>query len=134
MMHSIVPTLDQLTPTGDHARDSTAALFDYHRDYLQVLMGLYPNNALSGVAKSLLAQSSVPEMQNSFMFYSDYLYDHVGILARPLTSTANGLLGQRHGSVFDAVCVEQESGIRQFYLRPLYRKPCASRSRQFYPV
>jgi len=97
MMHSIVPTLDQLTPTGDHARDSTAALFDYHRDYLQVLMGLYPNNALSGAAKSLLAQSSVPEMQNSFMFYSDYLYDHAGIIARPLTSLQTAYWGSGTG-------------------------------------
>ncbi|MEY4556560.1 MAG: hypothetical protein RL093_1679, partial [Pseudomonadota bacterium] len=35
MIHSIVPTLDRIAPTGDHARDSEALLFDYHRDYLQ---------------------------------------------------------------------------------------------------
>jgi hypothetical protein len=61
-MHSIVPTLDRLAPTGDHARDSTAALFDYHRQYLQVLMALFPGDRLAGTAKSLLAASSVPRM------------------------------------------------------------------------
>jgi len=41
-LHQIVPTLDKVAPTGDHARDSTAALFDYHRDYAQQLMQLFP--------------------------------------------------------------------------------------------
>ncbi len=88
LMHSIVPTLDYLTPTGDHARDSTAALFDYHRDYLQVLMRLFPNERMSGTAKSLLAASSVPRMANSFMYYSDFLYDQTDIAAQPLTNLA----------------------------------------------
>ncbi len=97
MMHSIAPTLDQLTPTGDHARDSTAALFDYHRDYLQVLMRLFPNDGLAGVAKTLLAESTVPTMQNSFMFYSDYLYDHEGITELPLSSLATAYWGRGTG-------------------------------------
>ncbi len=84
-MHAIVPTLDRLAPTGDHARDSGAALFDYHRDYLQVLMRLFPAERLSSVAKSLLAQSSVPSMTQYFMYYADYLYDASAITARPLT-------------------------------------------------
>jgi hypothetical protein len=85
MMHAIVPTLDRLAPTGDHARDSSAALFDYHRDYLQVLATLFPGERLSGVAKTLLAQSSVPQMTQHFMKYSDYLYDLTPITARPLS-------------------------------------------------
>src|SRR5436305_6402201 len=36
MLHQIVPTYDRVAPIGDHARDSTAALFDYHRDYANV--------------------------------------------------------------------------------------------------
>ncbi|NOT53739.1 MAG: hypothetical protein HOP18_03960 [Deltaproteobacteria bacterium] len=97
LMHSIVPTLDQLTPTGDHARDSTAALFDYHREYLQELMRLFRGTGVDGVAKSLLAQSSVPTMQNSFMFYSDYLYDHAGSTARPLTALETAYWGSGTG-------------------------------------
>nr|MBA3455868.1 hypothetical protein [Deltaproteobacteria bacterium] len=55
MIHQIVPTLDKVTPTGDHTRDRSAALFDYHRDYLQLLMQLYPTDTLSKRAKALLA-------------------------------------------------------------------------------
>jgi hypothetical protein len=97
LMHSIVPTLDRLTPTGDHARDSAAELFDYHRDYLQVLMSLYPTERLSGSAKTLLAQSSVPQMANRFMFYSDFLYDHTSLVAQPLTDLSTAYWGSGTG-------------------------------------
>jgi hypothetical protein len=97
LMHSVVPTLDRLTPTGDHARDSAAELFDYHRDYLQVLMRLYPAERLSGIAKTLLAQSSVPAMANRFMFYSDFLYDHTNLTALPLTDLATAYWGSGTG-------------------------------------
>jgi hypothetical protein len=97
LMHSIVPTLDKLTPTGDHARDSSAALFDYHRDYLQVLMRLYPDERLSGTAKSLLAQSSVPVMRNLFMLYSDFMYDQTDVVAKPLTDLSTAYFGSGTG-------------------------------------
>ena len=97
LMHNIVPTLDRLTPTGDHARDSTAALFDYHRDYLQVLMRLFPSDRMAGTAKSLLAASSVPRMQYGFMFYSDFLYDQTDIAAQPLTNLATAYWGSGTG-------------------------------------
>ena len=97
MMHSIVPTLDYLTPTGDHARDSTAALFDYHRDYLQVLMRLYTTERVSATAKTLLAGSSVPRMQHGFMYYSDFMYDHTDIAAQPLTNLATAYWGSGTG-------------------------------------
>jgi hypothetical protein len=73
-LHSITPTLDRLVPTGDHSRDSSAALFDYHRDYLLELITLFPQERLSGAAKSLLENSSVPRMRYSFDFYSDLMY------------------------------------------------------------
>lgn len=84
-LHSVVPTLDRVAPTGDHARDSTAALFDYHRHYLQVLMRLFPQEPVAGMARSLLDASSVPRMQYGFMLFSDFLYDHADIPARPLS-------------------------------------------------
>ena len=83
--HDIVPTLDRIAPTGDHARDSTAALFDYHREYLSILARLYPSDTMSGAVKSLLAQSSVPRMANSFEIWVDYLYDHTDLAAQPLS-------------------------------------------------
>ncbi len=75
MLHSMVPTLDRLAPTGDHARDASAALFDYHREYLLALTALFPDERLSAVALQALRQSSVPEMKSGFMFLSDVLYE-----------------------------------------------------------
>ena len=97
LMHNIAPTLDRLAPTGDHARDSTAAFFDYHRDYLQVLMHLYPTSRLSGTAKSLLSQSSVPSMANQFMYYSDFLYDTSDITSQPLANLSTAYWGSGTG-------------------------------------
>ncbi|MES2098569.1 MAG: hypothetical protein V4569_02005 [Pseudomonadota bacterium] len=85
MMHSIVPTLDRLAPTGDHARDSSAALFDYHREYLLGLISLYPQERLSGAAKALLDSSSVPRMTQYFEYYADYLYEPPQLPAAQLT-------------------------------------------------
>jgi hypothetical protein len=74
MIHAIVPTLDALAPTGDHSRDSTAALFDYHREYLLVGAALYPDDRVSGVSRSLLERSSVPRMSQGFNYVHDFLY------------------------------------------------------------
>lgn len=88
MIHSVVPTLDRLAPTGDHARDSKATLFDYHRDYLLTLIRLFPQEPLSGAAKSLLAESTVPEIAPGrySLYYSDYLNDIASVTARPLST------------------------------------------------
>ncbi len=78
-MHQVMPTLDRVAPTGDHARDATAVFFDYHRDYLQELMGVFPSTTLARRAKALLAGSNVPAMTSPFMFAYDFLNDHTGI-------------------------------------------------------
>lgn len=74
MMHSTVPTLDRVAPIGDHARDSTAAWFDYHRHYLQTLAHLFREDPIAPHAVQLLASSSVPEMDTPFMYVFDFLY------------------------------------------------------------
>ncbi|MBX3155493.1 MAG: hypothetical protein KF773_05810 [Deltaproteobacteria bacterium] len=86
MMHQVVPTLDRVAPTGDHARDSTAALFDYHRSYLQILIALFPKDPLAARARTLLDASSVPQMQSGFMVAYDFLYDASGVAGAPLAS------------------------------------------------
>lgn len=86
LTHSIVPTLDRLAPIGDHSRDSTAALFDYHRDYLLALGSLYPNEPTTHASRTMLASSSVPEMGQGFMRYSDFLFDPTGATTAPLES------------------------------------------------
>ncbi len=102
MMHQIVPTLDRVAPTGDHSRDSTAELFDYHRNYLQTLIALFPEDELSRRAQALLADSSVPEMENQFMLAYDFLYENRDVPP----STLEGL-----GTAYHA------PGIGQIYAR-----------------
>ena len=99
MMHSTVPTLDRLAPTGDHARDSSAALFDYHRDYLLELMALFPKERLSGMAKTFLAGSSVPVMKQGFNAYIDFLYGDSHVQAQPLTDLSTTYWGAGTGQL-----------------------------------
>ena len=84
-MHDIVPTLDRVAPTGDHARDSTASLFDYHREYLEILSRLYPADVMAGLSKTLLSQSSVKSMSQGFEAWIDYVYDQSDIATQPMT-------------------------------------------------
>jgi hypothetical protein len=79
MIHAVMPTRDRLAPIGDHARDSTAALFDYHRDYLLVDGALYPDDEVTLASRSMLAASTVPEMGQGFMTFSDFLHDPSGL-------------------------------------------------------
>jgi hypothetical protein len=74
-IHATVPTRDRVAPTGDHSRDSTAALFDYHRNYVQILAWLYADDPLAPRARYFLSRSSVPEMSQRFMLVYDFLYD-----------------------------------------------------------
>ena len=83
-MHQVVPTLDRIAPTGDLSRDSTAAFFDYHRDYLQTLVALYPNDGLARRAKKLLEGASVQRMGNQFMAVDDFLYEDASVSATPI--------------------------------------------------
>ena len=99
MMHSTVPTLDRLAPTGDHARDATAALFDYHRDYLLELMALFPKERLAGTAKTFLAASSVPSMKQGFNAYIDFLYGDSHIAAQPLADLSTAYWGSGTGQL-----------------------------------
>ncbi|CAN5308489.1 hypothetical protein BH11MYX1_BH11MYX1_08800 [soil metagenome] len=86
-IHQVVPTLDRIAPTGDQSRDSTAAFFDYHRQYLQELVTMFPNDTLAPRAQALLAASSVPKMDRAFMAVDDFLYANNDVTA----STLDGL-------------------------------------------
>ncbi len=72
-VHNVVPTLDRIAPTGDHARDSSAALFDYHREYLLGLINLFPQERAAGAAADLLAQSTQPRMTYGFERVFDFI-------------------------------------------------------------
>ena len=104
-IQQIMPTLDYVALTGDLSRDSTGALFDYHRDYLQKLMALYPSDAVSARAAALLAASSVTQVRNNFMQGFDFLY------APTMSPVA-----------LDLPLVRYASGIGQIYARTSWAK------------
>lgn len=84
-MHQVVPTLDKIAPTGDHARDSTATFFDYHRDYGQQLMQLFPTTNFARRTKTLINESNVATMSQSFMLGYDFMADNPNLTALPMS-------------------------------------------------
>ena len=99
-MHQMVPTLDRFAPTGDQSRDSTASMFDYQRNYLQELVQLYPDDAIARMGKTLLGQSSVPQMASSFMVGYDFLYDDAMVNAAPLSGMATDYYAKGIGELY----------------------------------
>ncbi|HEX5371914.1 MAG TPA: PKD domain-containing protein [Aquabacterium sp.] len=99
MMHNILPTLDHLAAVGDQARESTASLFDYHREYLLSLISLFPQDRMSSAAKSLLDQSTVPQMQYGFELFADYLYHPPALAAGSLSDLSTSYWSPGTGEV-----------------------------------
>ncbi|MEZ4372196.1 MAG: heparinase II/III family protein [Polyangiaceae bacterium] len=100
MMHTIVPTLDRVAPVGDHSRDSTGALFDYHRNYLQLLIRLFHDEPVAGNAQWLLAHSSVTRMNQRFMFVYDFLYHSTDVAERPLSELNTAYYARGTGQLY----------------------------------
>ncbi|WP_211365574.1 hypothetical protein [Polyangium fumosum] len=101
LIHSTVPTLDRIAPIGDHARDSTAALFDYHRSYVLTLSHLLgPDDPLTDVAQTWLESCSVPQMEQRFMYIDDFLYAAPAHAKRPLADLHPTYHAAGTGSVF----------------------------------
>jgi len=67
-MHATTPTLDRLAPIGDHARDSTASLYDYHEHLMLELVHLYQNTPQGEYGAWWLNHNSVVEMMSGFNF------------------------------------------------------------------
>ena len=99
LIYNTAPTLDRLAPTGDHARESTAALFDYHRDYLLTLIALFPERPLSGVAVTYLRDSTVPVMKLGFNAYADFLYGDPEVGPRPLDALPTAYYASGTGQI-----------------------------------
>ena len=99
-IHATLPTLDRVAPTGDQARDSTAAFFDYHRNYLQELVALFPSDPLASRAQALLAKSSVPMMEEPFMYAYDFLYDNSDVPATSLEGLGTAYYAPGIGQIY----------------------------------
>jgi hypothetical protein len=117
MLHAIVPTRDRLAPIGDHARDQTAAMFDYHRVYIAALAHLYQDDPLAAQARWFLARSSVPQMTQAFMYVTEFLYDEPDIAELPIDTLGRayhgpgvGVLYARSGWETDATWVNLIAG------------------------
>ena len=99
-MHQVMPTLDRIAPTGDHARDRTAPFFDYHRNYLQELVHLNATDSGAGRAKTMIAGSNLPRMSHAFMAVYDFLYDNADVAAQPLEDMNTAYHAKGIGQVY----------------------------------
>ncbi len=99
-IHQTLPTLDRVAPTGDQPRDSTAAFFDYNRQYLAELAQMFPAAKAAGPAKTLLAQSSVPAMTEEFMAAYDFVYDDSVVAAAPLANLGTAYYAPGIGELY----------------------------------
>jgi len=99
-LHLTVPTLDRIAPIGDHARDSTASLFDYHRGYVQILTWLFRDDPLAPHGRWFLSHCAVPEMDQSFMYVYDFLYDNPDLAEADPTGLYPAYYAPGTGSIF----------------------------------
>ncbi len=83
-LHAIAPTKDWIAPIGDHARDSSAAFFDYHREMLLALTALYRNTPLAARVEAELPSMTTRvgdtdfvtgRMRYTFNYIWDFLYE-----------------------------------------------------------
>ncbi len=109
-IHATVPTMDRIAPIGDHARDSTASFFDYHREQVLVLQHLLgKDDPLTDVAQTFLEGVSVKEMGQAFEYVWDFLYAEPSHAKAPLSKlpktfhgTGTGVTYFRSGWTADA--------------------------------
>ena len=99
-MHATVPTLDRIAPIGDHARDSTAELFDYHRELVLVMQHLIGADPLAQVAQTYLEGASVKEMGQFFQMVWDFLYADAAHAKQPLAKLERTFHGPGTGVTF----------------------------------
>lgn len=98
-LHEVLPTGDRVAPTGDQSRDSTASFFDYHRQYVESLITLFPDDPLAPKAKAMLASSSIPKMGQQFMQYADFINSNP-IAPSPQDSMGTAFYGAGTGQLF----------------------------------
>jgi hypothetical protein len=96
LLHAIAPTRDRLAPIGDHARDETAELYDYHRDMLLALSSLFRGTPMARSVRDFLAASSRPQMGDRFNWVWEVFYDGTEAAAAARLNTSYFASGTGH--------------------------------------
>ncbi len=99
-IHQTLPTLDRVAPTGDQSRDSTASFYDYHRNYLQELVALYPTDPVAPKAAALLAACSIPKMTGQDMFAYDFIYENANVTPTSLDGLGTAYFAPGIGQLY----------------------------------
>jgi hypothetical protein len=99
-MHATVPTLDRIAPFGDHARDSEAKFFDYHRELVLAAQHLVGADPLSEVAQTFLEGASINQMEQYFLYVWDFLYADPAHAKQPLSKLSRTYYGPGTGMTF----------------------------------
>jgi hypothetical protein len=99
MLHSIMPTRDRIALIGDHSRDASGTLFDYHRNYLLQLAYLYRDDPQAAHVAWFLENCSVLEMDTPFMYVYDFLYEPQ-VEPAPMTEMGTAYYGPGTGQLF----------------------------------
>ncbi len=97
LMHQTMPTMDKIAPIGDHSRDQTAALFDYHREYALGLRDLYPADAATPSLRTWLAEINVRRMGSPFQYVVDFLHAGSAGQSLPLSRLRTTYFGSGTG-------------------------------------
>jgi hypothetical protein len=100
IVHATVPTLDRIVTIGDQARESSGALFDDHRDYVQVLTWLFPQAPFAPMGQWYLSHSSVPQADRPYNLIGDLLYQQMGAPQAPLSGLYPAYYSKGTGDVF----------------------------------
>jgi hypothetical protein len=104
-LHAITPTKDWIAPIGDHARDSSAGFFDYHREMLLALTALYRNTPLAARVEAELPSMTTRvgdtdfvtgRIRYSFNYIWDFLYEGTSTTAALNLNTAYRATGTGH--------------------------------------
>jgi hypothetical protein len=100
MVHATAPTLDRIVTTGDQGRESTGVLFDYHREYVQTILHLFPQSQFAPMGQYYLNHSSVPQMDQDYDYALDVLYHHKNAPETPLAGLYPAYYSKGAGNVF----------------------------------
>lgn len=104
LLHNLTPGAHYLVNVGDHARDKSGALYDYHAMYMHQLGYLYPTNPSARACKYMIeTRAGLTTAENSHNRWSWVLMnkssftalDPAGVINTTYYNTSTGYLASR---------------------------------------